>query len=152
MQFGKDNTYWRLADSDTTVMPSVTCMDWLWCWYNQVAGVVLPSTALALVTNTYKKHTFTSPSAVSVKNNQYWREIRHNKLTWKKLTILCYMPYVRFAHSSICTVCDNADRITESATSVTEGLCSKATTVLLEWTIPKIMEVSLLHFYCIKNK
>ena len=31
-------------------------------------------------------------------------------------------------------------------------LCSKTTTVLLESTVPKIMDVSLLEFYCIRNK
>jgi len=31
-------------------------------------------------------------------------------------------------------------------------LCSKSTTVLLEGTIPKTMDVQLLHFYCIRNK
>jgi len=31
-------------------------------------------------------------------------------------------------------------------------LCSKTTTVLLEGTIPKTIDVSLLHFYCIRNK
>ena len=30
-------------------------------------------------------------------------------------------------------------------------LCSKTTTVLLEWTIPKAVDVSLLHFYCIRS-
>ena len=30
------------------------------------------------------------------------------------------MPYVRFAHSRIRTICDNGDRITESAKSVNE--------------------------------
>ena len=29
------------------------------------------------------------------------------------------------------------------------SLCSKATTVLEEWTVPKTMDVSLLQFYCI---
>jgi hypothetical protein len=31
-------------------------------------------------------------------------------------------------------------------------LCSKTTTVLSEWPIPETMDVSLLHFYCIKSK
>jgi hypothetical protein len=30
-------------------------------------------------------------------------------------------------------------------------LCSKTTTVLLEWTVPKSMDVSLLHFYFISK-
>jgi hypothetical protein len=31
-------------------------------------------------------------------------------------------------------------------------LCIKTTTVLSEWTIPKTMDVSLLHFYCNRSK
>ena len=31
-------------------------------------------------------------------------------------------------------------------------LCSKTTTVLLEGTRPKTIDMSLLHFYCIRNK
>jgi len=31
-------------------------------------------------------------------------------------------------------------------------LCSKTAAVLLEWTVPKAVDVSLLHFYCIRNK
>jgi len=31
-------------------------------------------------------------------------------------------------------------------------LYSKTTTVLPEWTVPKTMDVSHLHFYCIQNK
>jgi len=31
-------------------------------------------------------------------------------------------------------------------------VCSKTTTVLLEGIIPKTMDVSLLYFYCIRNK
>jgi len=31
-------------------------------------------------------------------------------------------------------------------------LCSKTTTVLSESTVPKIMDMSLLEFYCIRNK
>jgi hypothetical protein len=72
-QFGKDNTYWRLAESDATVTPSVACMDWLHCWYNQVAGVVPPSTALALVTKMSEKCKSASPNAVPVKNQ--WKTI-----------------------------------------------------------------------------
>jgi len=35
---------WRLRESDVTVTPSVTCVDW-WCWwYNHVGEVVPPST------------------------------------------------------------------------------------------------------------
>ena len=33
-----------------------------------------------------------------------------------------------------------------------KSLCSKTTTVLMESTEPKIMDMGLLHFYCIRNK
>jgi len=33
-----------------------------------------------------------------------------------------------------------------------KSLCSKTTTVLMESTVPKIMDIGLLHFYCIRNK
>ena len=31
-------------------------------------------------------------------------------------------------------------------------LCSKTTPFLSEWNAPKTMDVSVLHFYCIRNK
>jgi hypothetical protein len=31
-------------------------------------------------------------------------------------------------------------------------LCSKSTTVLLEWTVPNTVDVTLLYFYCIRYK
>jgi hypothetical protein len=41
---------WRLAVSDVTVKPTVTCVDWLGWWYNHENDTVLPSTALVFVT------------------------------------------------------------------------------------------------------
>jgi hypothetical protein len=38
------------SESDTTVLPSVTCMDWLHWWYRHVLGVLFPSAALAFGT------------------------------------------------------------------------------------------------------
>jgi hypothetical protein len=66
---------------------------------------------------------------------------------------------VRFAHSSVHTICDNAYTIKESAKCLddikcqryeigTVCLCSNTTTVL---TVPKIM-VRVLYSYCITNK
>ena len=53
-----------------------------------MAVVVHPSTATAYVTKMSEKCKSTSPSAIQVKNrvkdNQYWREIRRNKVTLKK--------------------------------------------------------------------
>jgi hypothetical protein len=67
----------RLAESDVTVTPSVTCRGWLHWWHNHAAHLVSSSTALAFVTNMTEKHKSTSPSAIqvkkSVKDNQYWR-------------------------------------------------------------------------------
>ena len=46
--------------------------------------------------------------------------------------LLTYEHHVRFAHSSVHTILDNGDRITESAKSGPKCLCSKSTTVLSE--------------------
>jgi len=54
---------------------------------------------------------------------------------------------VRLAHCSIHTVCDIADRIKEDA----ELGIKVVPQSLSEWTTPKIMDASLLHFYCIRN-
>jgi len=35
-----------LAESDVTVTPSVTCMDWIYWWYNHAADVVPYSSVL----------------------------------------------------------------------------------------------------------
>jgi hypothetical protein len=39
----------------------------------------------------------------------------------------------------------------EVLNQVVKCLCSKTIAVLLEWTVPKSVDVSLLHFYCIRN-
>jgi hypothetical protein len=64
---------WRLAESDVTVMLSVTCMDLLCWWYNCLAGVVSPSTALGFVNKMSEELQSTSPSEVQVKNQ--WKAI-----------------------------------------------------------------------------
>ena len=72
--------------------------------------------------------------------------------------MLTYVIMLRLTHSSICTISYNADRIKESAKcldnikcqqSETGSAClySKATTVLLEETMQKTMDVGLLHFF-----
>jgi hypothetical protein len=63
----------KVAESDVTVTPSVTCMDWLCWWYNHTAHVVSSSAALAFVTNMSGKHRSTSPSAIQVKNR--WKTV-----------------------------------------------------------------------------
>jgi hypothetical protein len=58
---------------------------------------------------------------------------------------------VRLAHSTICAICDNDDEI-EVLCQEIKCLCSKTTTVLLEWTVPKTVDVGFLHFNYIQNK
>jgi len=53
-------------------------------------------------------------------DNQYWREIRHSKQTWKGEQIVDICLNVIFTHSRKHTIQDNADRITESAMSGTK--------------------------------
>jgi len=55
---------WRLAESDVTVMPLVTHMDWLCWWYKHTNDVVLPPTALTIGSKMSDKHTSASPSTI----------------------------------------------------------------------------------------
>ena len=69
--------------------------------------------------------------------------------------LLTYAVQLDSFNSGIRTFCDKSDRTAESAkseTKVLKCLCSKTTTVLSEWPIPETMDVSLLHFYCLRNK
>ena len=125
------------------------CEDWLhWC-NSHAAGVVPPSIALAFVTKMREKCASTSPIAIQVKNQQKTISVGGNlnimrwlgKVEW--IVDICHN--VRFTRSSVRTFRDNADRITESA----QELKCKTT---IEWTVPKTVDVSLLHFYCIRNK
>ena len=85
--------------------------------------MISPSTALAFLTNMSEKHRSTTSNAVPVKNWQKTIGIE------KKLDIISWLEkgewivdicqHVRFTHSSKHTICDNGDRITESAKSVT---------------------------------
>ena len=84
-----------------------------------MADVVPPSIALAFVTKMSEKHKSTSPSAIQMKT--WWKKFsieekldiisRLEKAEWTA-DIDCK---VRFANCSICTIHDNADRITGSA-------------------------------------
>jgi len=81
--------------------------------------LVSSSTALAFLTGMNKKCKSTSPSAIQVKNR--WKTISNEE----NLNIICQLEKgewivdtrlnVRYAHISVQTICDNADRITESA-------------------------------------
>jgi len=60
----------RLAESDISVMPPVTCMAWLCWWYNYMAHLVSFWTALVFLTNISERHKSASPIANQVKNWQ----------------------------------------------------------------------------------
>jgi hypothetical protein len=118
-----------------------------------VAHLIFSSTALAFLTNMCEKCKSASPSAIQVKNWQKTIGIE------KKLSILMRREKceqivdtcrnVTLTHGIVHKICDIADRIKESAQSGTEVLCSMTTTVL---SVPKTVDVNLLHLYCITNK
>jgi len=131
--------YWRLAESDITVKPSVMCTVGLRRWYNHMADTVLPSTALALLQKMSDTHKSTSategqvknllkewrPSEKFVKGNQYWTEIRCNKPTWKRCTLdSLIVAYVQFVIM--------LTELHEALGLELKCLSSKTTTVLLE--------------------
>jgi len=95
-----------------------------------VADVVPPSTALAFVTKMSHKCKSISPSAIQVKN-------RHKTIrTEGKLDIISQMVKgeqsvdlchnVGHTYSSMHTICDNSERIRESAKSRTKAFVSVA--------------------------
>jgi hypothetical protein len=120
-------------------------------WYNYGADVVPPSIALAFVTRR-------NPSEIMVKDCQYWKEIRHNKPNWKGFEqIVDIFGNVWFTHISICTICDNADTITESMKSGKEFVYEEYHNAI-RINCTKIRDVSLLHIfietctYCIHSR
>jgi hypothetical protein len=137
----------RLTGSNVTVTRSLTCMDWLRLWYNHVADLVSSLTALAFVTNMSEKHLSTSPSAIQVKNRR--------KLigTVEKLDVISWIEKgersidichnVRLTHSSIAQIVIMLIELMKVLSQELKCFCSKTTTVLLEWTVPKTMDVSL---------
>jgi len=54
----------RLTESDVTLMPSVTYMDWLHWWYQHAAHVFSSSTTFGFLTNMSEKCKSTSPNAI----------------------------------------------------------------------------------------
>jgi len=98
-----------------------------------------------------KKHKSASPSEIQVKNQWKTVSIKEKLDVISRLEkgeqIVHICCNVIFACSNICAICDNADRIRESAKPGLKCLWSKTTTVLLEWTLPKTG--CFLHFYCI---
>jgi hypothetical protein len=109
----------RLAESDVTVMPSVMCMNWLCWWCSRAAHVVPTPTALASLIDMSDKCKSMLPTTVQGKNQ--WKTISIEE----KLDIMSQLEKaewivdiwrnVRLIYSSVCTIHDNADRITESA-------------------------------------
>jgi hypothetical protein len=86
-----------------------------------------------------------------------------SELTWKDEQTIDIRRSVRLAHSSVHTVCNNADKFKESAKCLDNITCqqseigivclhNKSTTVLSGWTTPNTVGVSLLHYYWIRNK
>jgi hypothetical protein len=104
------------------------------------------------------KRKSTSPSAIFVKNRQKTIGIedklhvisRHEK--GERIVHICRN--VRLVHSSVRTICDTADSIKESAKSGTKVfVCvARLSQSYLNEPYQKTMDVSLLHFYCIRNK
>jgi hypothetical protein len=88
---------------------------------NHTAHLVSPSTALAFLTNASEKCKSTSPSAIQVKNQRKTNGIDEKTDVISQLEkgeqILDIRRNVRLAHSSVHTICDNADRIKGSAKS-----------------------------------
>jgi len=89
-----------------------------------MADVLYPSTALAFVAKISEKHKCTSPSAIQVKKQsnvisteEKWDIINQHE---KGEKIVDIRHNVRFTHISIHTICDNADRITESGKTGTK--------------------------------
>jgi hypothetical protein len=123
-----------------------------------VAHLVSSSTALAFLTSVSEKHKSASPSTIQVKN--LWKTIgieeKLHVISWleKGEWIVDICRNVRLAHSSVHTICDNADRIKESVTSGTNVfVCvARLPQSYLNEPYQKTMDVSLLHFYCIRNK
>lgn len=92
------NMIWHEQSVATLIFcrrPSIKRVDWL-CWsYNHADTLVSSSTALVFLTNMSEKQiyiTYCNPSKKSGTSNQYWREIRHIKQTWKGWTNCWQMP------------------------------------------------------------
>ena len=77
----------------------------------------------------------------AVGKRQYWREIRFNKLSWRRWTNFYIGHNVKLAHICMCTIHNTA-----GSTKGHERKCiySKITTVLWELTVPETVDESLL--------
>jgi hypothetical protein len=99
-----------------------------------------------------------SPTAIKVKNQQKTIGIEEKLHVISQLEnseqIVDICHNVRLTHSSVHTIRDNADRIKESATSGTKVfVCvAKLLQSYPNKLYQKTIDVSLLCFYCIRNK
>jgi len=66
----------RLAKSDITVIPSVTCMEWL-CQWQSHGSLVSSSTTSGFLTNMSEERNATSPSATQGTNRQKTEQKRN---------------------------------------------------------------------------
>jgi len=131
----------RLAESDITVTPSVTWWDLLRSWYNHTAHVVSSSRSLAFLDNMTEKHKSTSPSAIQAEN--LWKTISsEDKLDvisrlerGEQIVDICHND--KLAHSSIWKSWVMLAELKKLPCQELKCLCSKTTTVLSEWTVPK---------------
>jgi hypothetical protein len=120
---------WRLAESDITLTPWIDYISDIITW-DQVPSYI----ALDFLTKSDKPKS-TSPSEIQVKN---WQTTIS---TEEKLDVISQFEKgeqivdiwcnVRFTHSRVSTMCDNADRYPKSAKSGPKVLRSKPTTVLI---------------------
>ena len=141
---------WRLVGADVTVMPSLTRIDWLHYWKDHRSHQVPPSTALAVLTNMSEKRQSTSRSAIQVKNQRTIIGIP------EKLDVMCRREKLNELLTYGIMLClIYVKMLIDLQKMLSQDLkcwCSKSTTVLSEWTIPKTMDVCVLQFYCVRNK
>ena len=148
--------HWRLAESDVTVMQSATFVEWLLWWYKHMADVVPHSTALAFVTKLSEKHKSTSPNVIQVKD--WWKTIGNDEKlgirSWiEKGEWIVYIYHnVRLLISTYVQFVMMLIGLQEVLSQQPKCLCSNSTTVLLEWIIPRNVDVKLVYFFCIINK
>jgi hypothetical protein len=111
-------------ECDVNIKESVRCVDSSHWRYNYAADVDPPSSPLAFVTKMSEKRKFTSPTANQMKNQQKSigkeekLDIRSQPVKGEQIFYIC--SNVSFAHISVHTIHDNADRITERAQSGTK--------------------------------
>jgi hypothetical protein len=148
----------RLAGRNVTLMPSFMCMDWLRWWYNHAAHSISSSTALAFLTSMSQKHKSASPSTIQVQNR------RKTICTEEKLDIKAnlkkvneFLIYAILLDLIIVVYIQFVIMPKEMKKVLNQEL--KCWFVQQDYHSPirinhtkKIMDVSLLHFYCIRNK